>query len=162
MLSRAGAAAAGLVVAGALTQRDIRQAKAITDTSSNENPAVLGTNTYVGPGVKGVNTFSGPGVHGEGLYGLTGTSDPEDGASGVGIWGNHTGIGPGVMGDSKGGNAIHGRGFERTGAGVYGEHFGSGYGGQFKGGKAQLRLVPGSTEGRPGGAHSKGERYIWA
>jgi hypothetical protein len=41
-----------------------------------------------------------------------------------------------------------------------GEHFGRGYGGQFKGGRAQLRLVPGSGAGRPEGAHSKGELFM--
>lgn len=35
-----------------------------------------------------------------------------------------------------------------------------GYGGQFRGGKAQLRLVPASTRGKPTGAHSKGEIYM--
>jgi hypothetical protein len=45
--------------------------------------------------------------------------------------------------------------------GVHGEHFGSGYGGQFKGGRAQLRLVPSSRIGRPrGGTHSKGEFFM--
>jgi hypothetical protein len=65
-----------------------------------------------------------------------------------------------VVGDSDGGMGVQGRSSGGTTGAVAGEHFGSGYGGQFKGGKAQLRLVPGSTEGRPGGAHSKGEIYM--
>jgi hypothetical protein len=41
------------------------------------------------------------------------------------------------------------------------EHFGGGYGGQFKGGRAQLKLVPSSRTGRHrGGTHSKGELYM--
>jgi len=147
LLGRAGAAAAGLVVAGALTQRDIREAKAVIAETSN-------TTT---PAVSGENTFGSIGVYGKGLYGIQGESD---GATGQGVHGINSTAGDGVLGDSQGGAAIRGRSFGSTGAGVHGEHFGSGYGGQFKGGRAQLRLVPGDGAGRPGGAHTKGEIYM--
>ena len=151
LLGKAGAAAAGLVVAGALTQRDLRQARA--DAPKTFTSTVAGT-----PGVTGENTFGGIGVRGVGLYGMQGESD---GATGQGVHGINSKAGDGVLGDSQGGAAIRGRSFGSTGAGVHGEHFGSGYGGQFKGGKAQLRLVPGSREGRPrGGTHQKGEIYM--
>jgi hypothetical protein len=150
MLGKVGAAAAGLVVVGALTQRDIRQAKAAIAETSNSATV---------PAVKGTNTFGGVGVLGTGLYGVEGHSD---GATGQGVHGINSKAGDGVLGDSEGGAAIRGRSFGSTGAGVHGEHFGDGYGGQFKGGKAQLRLVPGSREGKPGGAHAhlRGEIYL--
>jgi hypothetical protein len=149
LLGMAGSAAAGLVVAGAITQRDIREAKAAIAEASNS--ATI-------PAVKGTNTFGGTGVRGEGLYGVVGDSS---GATGQGVHGNNSSAGDGVLGDSQGGAAIRGRSFGPTGAGVHGEHFEGGYGGQFKGGKAQLRLVPSSRTGRPkGGTHSKGELFM--
>jgi hypothetical protein len=36
----------------------------------------------------------------------------------------------------------------------------SGYGGRFEGGKAQLMLKPGSSVGKPTGAHTKGKIYM--
>jgi len=152
LLGKAGAAAAGLVVAGALTQRDIRQA-----TAAGESPPEAFLSNTTTPAVSGENTFGGIGVYGKGLYGIEGHSD---GATGQGVHGINSTAGDGVLGDSQGGAAIRGRSFGSTGAGVHGEHFGGGYGGLFKGGRAQVRLVPGSAEGRPGGAHSKGEIYM--
>jgi hypothetical protein len=154
LLSKAGAAAAGLVVAGALTQRDIREAKAAAPETFTSN--VAGT-----PGVTGKNTMGGAGVSGEGLHAVIGESD---GATGQGVHGANSTRGDGVLGDSQGGNAIHGRSFGPTGAGVFGEHFGNGYGGQFEGGKAPLRLIPGSAPGRPkdGLRHQKGEIYLYS
>jgi hypothetical protein len=115
MLSNAGVAAAGLVVAGALTQRDIREAKAAAPETFTSN--VAGT-----PGVTGTNTAGGIGVKAEGA---------------VGVFGDNFGSGEGVRGVSSGG-----------------------YGGLFSGGKAQLKLIPGGSSGRPGGGHSKGEIYM--
>jgi hypothetical protein len=151
LLGKAGAAAAGLVVAGALTQRDIREARA-------DDPKTF-TSTNAGtPGVTGENTFGGIGVSGKGLYGIQGESN---GATGQGVHGINSTAGDGVLGDSQGGAAIRGRSFGPTGVGVHGEHFGGGYGGQFKGGKAQLKIVPSGSTGRPkGGTHSKGELYM--
>lgn len=150
LLGKAGAAAAGLVVAGALTQRDIREARAdVPKTFTSTNAST--------PGVTGENTFGGIGVYGKGLYGIQGESN---GATGQGVHGINSTAGDGVLGDSQGGAAIRGRSFGPTGVGVHGEHFDNGYGGQFKGGRAQLRLVPSSRTGRPGGTHSKGEVYM--
>jgi hypothetical protein len=150
LLGKAGAAAAGLVVAGALTQRDIREARA-------DDPNTFTSTSASTPGVTGENTFGGIGVYGKGLYGIQGESN---GATGQGVHGINSTAGDGILGDSQGGAAIHGRSFGPTGVGVHGEHFDSGYGGQFKGGRAQLRLVPSSRTGRPGGSHSKGELYM--
>jgi hypothetical protein len=150
LLGKAGAVAAGLVVAGALTQRDIREARA-------DDPKTFTSTNAATPGVTGENTFGGIGVYGKGLYGIQGESN---GATGQGVHGINSTAGDGILGDSQGGAAIHGRSFGPTGVGVHGEHFDSGYGGQFKGGRAQLRLVPSSRTGRPGGSHSKGELYM--
>jgi hypothetical protein len=150
LLGKAGAAAAGLVVAGALTQRDIREARA-------DDPNTFTSTSASTPGVTGENTFGGIGVYGKGLYGIQGESN---GATGQGVHGINSTAGDGILGDSQSGVAIHGRSFGPTGVGVHGEHFDSGYGGQFKGGRAQLRLVPSSRTGRPGGSHSKGELYM--
>ncbi len=96
-------------------------------------------------GVWGKHTNQGAGVSGEGRVGVLGFSH-EDGWNAV--WGRHTTNGRGVAGDSA------------QGTGVYGEST-RGYGGQFQGGKAQLRLVPGSAAGKPtSGSHAKGELYM--
>jgi hypothetical protein len=150
MLGRAGAAAAGLVVDGAFTQRDIREAKAAIAESSNDASI---------PAVKGTNTFGGVGVSGKGLYGVEGDSD---GATGQGVHGMNSSAGDGVLGDSDGGAGIRGRSFGGATGAVAGKHFGNGYGGLFEGGKAQLRLILGSAPGRPkdGLGHQKGEIYL--
>ena len=64
-----------------------------------------------------------------------------------GVWGRNYGVGAGVRGASV----------RNNGVGVSGK---GKYCGQFEGGKVQLRLVPGSSAGAPGGAHSKGEVYM--
>ena len=131
LLGKAGAAAAGLVVAGALTQRDIREAKAAAPETfiSNDTriPGVTGTNTSgLGVGVKGEGSV--------GVYGQTTNNDTEGPAPGV-------------------------KGFSQWGYG--GMFSGGKYGGVFSGGQAQLRLEPKIREGRPrGGYHLKGEIYM--
>jgi hypothetical protein len=152
LLSKAGAAAAGLVVAGALTQRDIREAKASSPLSHSIDMASRGA-------YEGTNEDSdGYGVWGNSKgYGLYGTSSADTGFAagvlGVGrigihglsdatgffaVWGRHTGNGSGVFGDSA-----------------------DGYGGEFEGGKAQLKLVPKGTRGKPTtGTHTRGEIYM--
>ncbi len=96
-------------------------------------------------GVWGQHTNQGAGVSGVGRVGVIGFSH-EDGW--IASWGRHTTNGYGVAGDSA------------QGVGVSGEST-SGYGGQFNGGKAQLRIVPGGTRGKPTtGSHSKGEIYM--
>src|SRR5918995_1989458 len=57
LLGKAGAAAAGLVVAGALTQRDLREAQA-------DAPKTFTSTSASTPGVTGENTFGGTGVYG--------------------------------------------------------------------------------------------------
>jgi hypothetical protein len=84
--------------------------------------------------VEGHNNGGGTGVVGVGKVGLLAFSHT-DGWNAV--WGRHTGNGRAVAGDSA-----------------------RGYGEEFKGGKAQLRLVPGGSAGAPTGAHSKGELYV--
>jgi hypothetical protein len=87
--------------------------------------------------VKGHNDGGGTGVVGVGKIGLLAFSHT-DGWNAV--WGRHTGNGRAVVGDSA-----------------------RGYGGEFKGGKAQLRLAPadGTATGKPTtGTHSKGEIYM--
>jgi hypothetical protein len=98
-------------------------------------------------GVYGANTAgTGPGLVGDGDTGVWGRS-PKTGMSGV--TGEHTGSsGYGVVGDGKGSHA-----------GVLGRNP-NGYGGQFDGGKAQLKLNPKGTTGKPKGIHSKGELYL--
>lgn len=96
-------------------------------------------------GVSGEHTNQGAGVSGVGRVGVIGFSH-ENGWNGV--WGRHTANGRGVAGDSA------------QGVGVLGTST-SGIGGVFKGGKAQLRLVPGSAAGKPtSGTHVKGELYM--
>jgi hypothetical protein len=171
LLRKAGAAAVGLVVAGALTQRDIRQAKA--------DPTYFTTDTYHHGAVEARNTNAGGyGVFAEapnhGVYARTPGGYGNDavlGISGVdgtgvlgqgGRWGVHgiSGYGIGVHGSSTKGHAISGEGFGSTHAGVHGRNP-NGYGGQFDGGKAQLKLNPKKTTGRPtSGAHIKGEIYM--
>jgi hypothetical protein len=91
-----------------------------------------------GAGVLGRNN-EGTGVHGQSSK--TGYA---------GVTAEHTGsAGFGVIGLGKG----------TTGAGVLGRNS-SGYGGQFEGEKAQLKLKPTGSAGKPTGAHSKGEIYM--
>jgi len=84
------------------------------------------------------------------------------------VYGEHTGTsGIGTVGIGKGGDAgVLGR--NSTGVGVLGEGTNGvhgtasgGYGGQFQGGRAQLRLVPTGSAGKPtSGTHQKGEIYM--
>jgi hypothetical protein len=94
--------------------------------------------------VEGHNSGGGAGVAGVGKVGLLAFSHTD---GWIGAWGRHTANGFGVAGDSA------------QGIGVSGEST-SGIGGQFKGGKAQLRLVPGDSAGAPTDTHSKGELYM--
>jgi hypothetical protein len=134
-------------------------------------------------GVLGQNIDSGGrGVRGVGATGVEGVSR-QDGSSGVlGTHENLT-VGYGVKGEGKGsgyagvlGTSSNGGGYgvwgvdvASGGVGVYGygdtgvrgQGLGSGYGGTFEGGRAQLKLTPKGTAGRPkSGAHAKGEIYL--
>lgn len=94
-------------------------------------------------GLYGTSSGGFAGVRGEGSDGVVGVSTTTTGygvrdiSNGIGVKGEGDDLG--VSGDST-----------------------SGYGGQFKGGKAQLRLVPKPTgaTGPPTGAHAKGEMYM--
>jgi hypothetical protein len=109
--------------------------------------SVLGKSSTAGaPAVYGQNS-NGDGVRGVGKAGVIGRSST---TGYEGVYGQHTGTsGYGVVGDGKG-----------SGAGVLGRNP-SGYGGQFDGGLAQLKLNPKGTTGKPtSGAHTKGEIYM--
>jgi hypothetical protein len=128
---------------------------------------VLGRNPS-GTGIRGEGSDQAEvaGVRGIGKTGVWGSS-ATTGYSGV--YGQHTGsLGFGVVGDGTGaaGAGILGRNDDGDGVqgeggnGVHGKAT-SGYGGLFEGGKAQMRIAPKSTAGRPTtGAHSKGELYM--
>jgi hypothetical protein len=125
-------------------------------SSTTESAAVHGEHKGVGTGVLGTGK---PGVHGIG----TGTAAPGvlgENANAVGVAGNGK-IGISGQSSAAGFPAVYG---QHTGTAVgYGVRgtSNSGYGGFFQGGKAQLRLVPGSTVGKPtSGAHTKGEIYM--
>jgi len=121
--------------------------KVVNNAPVGNVPAIQGeTNSRDGVGVQGNGWNSGTGVSGLGRVGVFGITSSPDGW--FGVWGRHTGNGPGVAGDSGGGPGILGNST-------------SSYGAEFNGGKAQLRLVPKSTAGRPkAGAHAKGEIYV--
>jgi len=150
--------------------------------TSTTLPAVRGRNTGAGSagvkgdgqtGVWGSSSAAGfSGVYGEHTgqgYGVVGDGN---GASNAGVLGRNS-SGNGVIGEGKTG--VFGRvSASRTeGTGVKGEGKGTvfagvfginpdGYGGDFSGGKAQLRLRPGSPPaGKPTtGTHGQGELYM--
>jgi hypothetical protein len=107
--------------------------------------AVLGR--HQGPDGTGVRGEGSTGVHGEGSPGVLGICSTALNPGSTPL--EHHGLVAGVSGKITGiGN----------GPGVFGE---GRYGGEFKGGSAQLRLVPATTVGRPTtGFHSKGEIFM--
>lgn len=134
-----------------------------TGVKGEGNDGVVGlsyTNGYSGLYGRHYGSSDGPGVTGDGRGnwpGVWGRNPTADGVTGEtsgavksGVYGRHNGTsGFGVTGDGKG----------ETGAGVLGRNA-TGYGGQFEGGKAQLKLKPAGSAGKPGGAHIKGEIYM--
>ena len=86
------------------------------------------------------------GVRGLGKTGVWGSSSATGYSS---VYGQHIGLGFGVVGDGRG----------NSNAGVLWRNL-SGYGGQFEGGRAQLKLKPGGSAGKPTGEHIKGEIYM--
>ena len=169
LLSRAGVATLGVVAAGALSQRDVRPAQAenvVNDywkfvANVTQRGAVEGNNAHNrGFGMHGHSPWVG--VRGtSNNWGVAGTCTPAPGIDpsiGVGVQGEHQGSGPGVLGSSSNGPGVQGFGQGANATGVDGR--GNGYGGHFRGGKAQLQLLPKSGTGRPSGAHSKGEIYM--
>ena len=129
--------------------------------AAGEGHGVLGEGRgSTSAGVFGSNP-DGTGVRGEGstqaeVAGVRGTGK-------TGMWGSSATTGySGVYGQNTGtaGYGIVGDGSGATGAGVVGRDP-SGYGGQFEGGKAQLKLKPAGRAGKPTtGIHTKGEIYM--
>ena len=123
--------------------------------NTQSNGAAFGVSGSSGsPDGAGVNGFSDPGV------GVRGTSKANDGVVGSssvagksGVFGFNTqsnGAAFGVSGSSG----------SPDGAGVNG-FSGKGYGGNFSGGRASMRLIPANTSGRPTtGNHQRGEFFV--
>jgi hypothetical protein len=154
------------------------------DPDSN-GPGVVGEglgSNYAG--VFGRNP-TGTGVWGQSFEtGYSGVYGQHSGSLGYGIVGDGKGeAGAGVLGRNNEGTGVHGQSSKTGYAGVTAEHTGSagfgviglgkgttgagvlgrnssGYGGQFEGEKAQLKLKPTGSAGKPTGAHSKGEIYM--
>jgi hypothetical protein len=145
---------------------------------SNNGNGVSGTSWVTGHGVHG-SSGSGHGVLGEGngtaeTAGVRGTGKTGVwGSTGVtgysGVYGQHTGsFGYGLVGDGRGSSGAGVLGRNNDSSGVRGEGVNgvqgkatSGYGGLFEGGKAQLKIVPKGSVGKPtSGAHTKGEVYM--
>jgi len=145
-----------------------------TNSATEYIAGVWGQNHGTGPGVLG-KSVTGVGVIGDGLIGVKGTSSaPGYGAAygvhtngGYGVVGDgHGASTAGVLGRNAGGSGVRGEGKTgvhgkaTSGKGLFGES-GSGYGGVLGGGKAQLRLLPRPTTGKPTtGAHQIGELYL--
>jgi hypothetical protein len=104
--------------------------------------------------------------------GVNGTSGSGPGVVGYSVLGNGivggSSSGYGVYSTSSQATSIRGEGFEYSGVhgssenafGVWGTSSFL-YGGYFEGGKAQLRLAPKATAGKPtSGSHLKGEFYL--
>jgi hypothetical protein len=148
MLGGAGAAVAATVARAAPVQADTGDAALVGLGNTGGSPTRFtndGSLSADKDGLGGISLAGGTGVKGQGKFGTLGISST---SGGFGAWGQHTGSGNGVNGDSV------------TGAGVHGKST-SGYGGVFEGGKAQVRLVPKSTSGRPTtGSHARGELYL--
>jgi hypothetical protein len=139
---------------------------AYADTATENNAGVWGENNGTGPGAVG-KSDAGIGVIGKGLIGVKGeSSSPGYGAN----YGLHTDNGYGVVGDGHGAATSGVLGRNATGEGLRGEGKtgirakstgSSGYGAIIEGGKAQLRIVPTTTTGKPTtGPHSKGELLL--
>ena len=116
---------------------------------------------------------------------MVGRLRPAHGTSGFGIVGDGKGEGgAGVLGRNNDGTGVHGKSSKTGYGGVTAEHTGTagygviglgkgatgagvlgrnnaGYGGQFEGGKAQLKLKPAGSVDKPtSGAHTRGEIYM--
>ena len=142
---------------------------AISARCNSSNGIIGQSGSSKDSGVWGENTSTGYGVSGS-------TNSP---APQAGVWGHNFGSGYGVRGDSgtgegvfgQGKNGVHGQSGSPTDSGVWGENTGSGagvggssvagYGGDFTGGHAPLRLRPSGSPGSPTtGSHAKGELFV--
>lgn len=155
-------------------------------TSESDNfAAVQGVSTAHGPGVLGKGLGTGvPGTGGSGVegqsfgphaigvfgralsggFGVSGETNspatPYTLDARAGVRGRNFGTGAGVIGQSEhdNGDGVWGMGNVGVRATSYG---GNGYGAVIEGGKAQLRLKPLNTAGKPTtGAHLKGELIL--
>jgi hypothetical protein len=130
LLSKAGMAAAGLVVAGALTQRDIREAKAaptIFTTDSANRGAIEATNTSA-TGF-GVYAKSYVGVQDVSIVaGRAGLSGRSEGSTGIGIEAQSLNGGHGILASASDTDEV--AGVRATGkTGVWGSTGACGYSG---------------------------------
>ncbi|MCU0291911.1 MAG: hypothetical protein MUF10_07950 [Thermoanaerobaculaceae bacterium] len=82
-------------------------------------------------GILGVSNAGVVGVAQTGADGSAGVLGTNEGAQGVGVWGEHTGSGWGVYGASGSSHAVHGS--TSSGVGIYGAAWGSGDAGFFQG-----------------------------
>jgi len=117
-------------------------------------------------GVYGFNTGNGFGVAGDTTSSATTVANLAYARAGV--FGRNNGTGAGILGlsvnhdgDGAWGHGKVGlRGTSLNGHGLFADG-GSGYGGQFKGTRAQLRLTPAGRIGKPTtGSHQIGELYL--
>jgi hypothetical protein len=147
------------------------QAGVYGENTAGKGPGVVGrgvigvrgrSSTAGQAGVYGENTTTGngPGVVGDGkgsdVAGVLGRN-PTSG--GYGVRGNG---GTGVYGSSRFGVGVKGELTEGDGVGVFAKSStDKGLGGWFEGGRAQLRIKPKSSAGKPtGGEHAQGELYM--
>lgn len=106
------------------------------------------------PDGAGVNGSSGPGI------GVRGTSATHDGVVGLSAIDRRSGVFGFNVAPTGAAYGVTGSADSAAGAGVRGisDH---GYGGDFRGGRAPLRLVPAATAGAPTtGNHQRGEFFV--
>jgi hypothetical protein len=171
ILQRGLQAAAATVAAGLMITSESNVARADADHTStaffetNGNYAVYAFSS----GIIAVYASSdeGTGLYAEGRNAVWGYSDEtgygaiygqHGGNDGTGVVGDGTGVGAGVLGRNGAGAGVRGEGR----FGLYGKAtVTNGYAAVLEGGKAQLRLVPSTTTGKPtSGSHLKGEIYL--
>jgi len=111
-----------------------------------QSVGVEGTSNH-GTGVHGKSLFEGTGVLGESAGGQAGQFNSQSDGKAVGIENTGTGNGLDVGSFAENGYAI----------GAYGH---AGIGLLAIGGRAQIRMAPNSTTGKPGGRHLPGELYM--
>jgi hypothetical protein len=159
LLSKAGAAALGAVAAGTLLNP--HEAKANHVYGHHASISANRVKTHL---LEAENNLDLPGV--PAIWGRSmekqgpGVSGRTSGTNYSAVRGVHEGlVGFGVAGHGRGQDGAGVLGQNADGYGVIGRSSG-GIGGRFEGSRAQLRLVPGPSAGKPAGAHSKGELYM--
>jgi hypothetical protein len=159
LLSKAGAAALGAVAAGTLLNPHEAKASHIYGPNASISANQVRTHTLVAEnnqGTKGTPAVWGQSMENQGP-GVSGRTRATNYSA---VRGVHEGlVGFGVAGHGRGQDGAGVLGQNANGYGVIGRSSG-GIGGRFEGSRAQLRLVPGPSAGKPVGAHSKGELYM--